>query len=114
MTGRTLGSPARARPIPRISIQAFCENGAMAEILQITSEDRRLAKAHVSVHMGGIAAAVAHYQENPTPNLIIVEMQSAARPDPRPSSIGWPRSATRAPRCSSSATSTTSCSIASC
>jgi pilus assembly protein CpaE len=27
---------ARARPIPRISIQAFCENGAMAEIIQIT------------------------------------------------------------------------------
>ena len=69
------GQPAsaRARPIPRISIQAFCENVAMAEILQITAEDRRLAKAHVSVHMGGIEAAVTHYQENPTPNLIIVE-----------------------------------------
>src|SRR5688572_9119621 len=64
---------ARARPIPRISIQAFCENGAMAEIIQITSEDRRLAKAHVSVHMGGVEAAVAHYQQNPTPNLIIIE-----------------------------------------
>jgi pilus assembly protein CpaE len=69
------GQPAsaRARPIPRISIQAFCENVAMAEILQITAEDRRLANAHVNVHMGGIEAAVTHYQENPTPNLIIVE-----------------------------------------
>jgi pilus assembly protein CpaE len=69
------GQPAsaRARPIPRISIQAFCENAAMAEILQITAEDRRLAKAHVNVHMGGIEAAVTHYQENPTPNLIIIE-----------------------------------------
>ena len=63
----------RARPIPRISIQAFCENGATAEIIQIASEDRRLAKAHVSVHMGGVEAAVAHYQQNPTPNLIILE-----------------------------------------
>jgi pilus assembly protein CpaE len=63
----------RARPIPRISIQAFCENGATAEIIQIASEDRRLAKAHVSLHMGGIEAAVLHYQENPTPNLIILE-----------------------------------------
>ena len=63
----------RARPIPRISIQAFCENVATAEIIQITSEDRRLAKAHVSVHMGGVEAAVAHYQQNPTPNLIILE-----------------------------------------
>lgn len=64
---------SRARPIPRISIQAFCENAAMAEITQIAAEDRRLAKAHVSVHMGGIAAAVAHFHQNPTPNLIVVE-----------------------------------------
>ena len=64
---------ARARPIPRISIQAFCENAAMAEILQVAAEDRRLSKVHVAVHMGGIEAAVAHFQENPTPNLVIVE-----------------------------------------
>ena len=37
--------------------------------------DRRLAKAHVSVHMGGATSAVAHYQESPTPNLIIIESQ---------------------------------------
>ena len=64
---------SRARPIPRISIQAFCENGAMAEIVQVAAEDRRLAKAHVNVHMGGIDAAATHYQQNPTPNLIIIE-----------------------------------------
>ncbi|MDX2307696.1 MAG: AAA family ATPase [Hyphomicrobium sp.] len=63
----------RARPIPRISIQAFCERPQMADIVQDASADRRLAKAHVSVHMGGATAAVAHYQESPTPNLIIVE-----------------------------------------
>ena len=63
----------RARPIPRISIQAFCEINETAEALQITADDRRLAKAHVSVHMGGAAAAVGHYQESPTPNLIIIE-----------------------------------------
>ena len=28
---------------------------------------------HVSVHMGGATAAVAHYHESPTPNLIIIE-----------------------------------------
>ena len=64
---------ARARPIPRISIQAFCENASTAELVQIAAEDRRLAKAHVSVHMGGIEAAVAHYQQSPTPNLIVIE-----------------------------------------
>ena len=63
----------RARPIPRISIQGFCERPALAQVIQTAAEDRRLTKAHVSVHMGGISAAVAHYQGNPTPNLIIVE-----------------------------------------
>jgi pilus assembly protein CpaE len=68
-----MGSVERARPIPRISIQAFCETQTVAEIVQHAAEDRRLAKVHVSVHMGGVVAAVAHYQESPTPNLIIVE-----------------------------------------
>ena len=42
-------------------------------MLQAATGDRRLAKSHVSVHMGGAAAAVAHYHESPTPNLIIIE-----------------------------------------
>ena len=63
----------RARPIPRISIQCFCESPDVAQSIQAAAEDRRLTKAHVSIHMGGIGAAVAHYQESPTPNLIIVE-----------------------------------------
>jgi pilus assembly protein CpaE len=72
-TGERPAPAARARPIPRISIQAFCENAATADIIQIASEDRRLAKAHVNIHMGGVEAAVAHYQQNPTPNLVIIE-----------------------------------------
>jgi pilus assembly protein CpaE len=67
----------RARPIPRISIQAFCERGDTAEALQVAAEDRRLSKAHVSIHMGGAQAAVAHYQASPTPNLIIMESELA-------------------------------------
>jgi pilus assembly protein CpaE len=67
------GARSKARPIPRISIQAFCEDAETAETMQTAAEDRRLAKAHVSLHMGGAAAAVAHYQESPTPNLIIIE-----------------------------------------
>ena len=63
----------RARPLPRISIQAFCETPAVAEAVHAASEDRRLSKAHVMIQMGGTAAAIAHYQENPTPNLIILE-----------------------------------------
>jgi pilus assembly protein CpaE len=72
MAGTDMGAE-RARPIPRISIQCFCESPKLAEVLQLAAEDRRLTKAHVSIHMGGISAAVAHYQESPTPNLIVVE-----------------------------------------
>ena len=62
-----------ARPIPRISIQAFCEDQQLANVLQHAAEDRRLSKAHVSVHMGGATAAVSHYQESPTPTLIVIQ-----------------------------------------
>jgi pilus assembly protein CpaE len=63
----------RARPLPRISVQAFCETPEVAALIQAASEDRRLSKAHVTFQMGGIVAATAHYQENPTPNLIVLE-----------------------------------------
>ncbi len=63
----------RARPIPRISIQAFCDDAQVAEALEHAADDRRLSKAHVSVHMGGIGAAIAHYLDSPTPNLIILD-----------------------------------------
>ncbi len=71
--GRPDVSLERARPIPRISIQAFCDGQAVANAVQAASEDRRLTKAHVSIHMGGVSAAAQHYQESPTPNLIVVE-----------------------------------------
>ena len=63
----------RARPIPRVNIQAFCEDQDTASVIQKASEDRRLAKAHVSVQMGGVEAAVAFYRNASTPNLIMIE-----------------------------------------
>ena len=67
------GAQHNARPIPRISIQAFCEDPQSTKTAQIASEDRRLIKTHMTVHTGGVDAALAHYQEAPTPNLIILE-----------------------------------------
>ncbi|WP_156798421.1 CpaE family protein [Ahrensia sp. R2A130] len=64
---------AHIRPVPRVSIQAFCETDPVASKIHQTSQDRRMAKAHVKVDMGGIQAAVAHYQTVTTPNLILVE-----------------------------------------
>ncbi|GGE09633.1 transcriptional regulator [Aureimonas endophytica] len=64
------------RPIPRISVQAFCESEATAKAVQRAGEDRRMAKAHLRVHMGGIRAATEHYSSAPTPNLIILESRA--------------------------------------
>src|SRR5436190_2875199 len=62
-------------PAPRVSVQAFCETVATATTAKSAAEDRRLAKAHISVHMGGIAAAIEAYHKAPTPNVIILETQ---------------------------------------
>jgi pilus assembly protein CpaE len=65
------------RPVPRITIQAFCETPEVGVALQRSAQDRRLAKAHLTVHMGGIGAAISHYVDTPTPGLIIVESRLA-------------------------------------
>jgi pilus assembly protein CpaE len=67
------------RPVPRISIQAFCETDSVAHPIERAAEDRRMAKAHVKVHMGGIATATELYQTAPTPNLIVVESRDEPR-----------------------------------
>lgn len=60
-------------PAPRISIQAFCESVEAAEAMQGAAEDRRLARAHVRIQMGGMAAALEAYRSSPTPNVIVIE-----------------------------------------
>jgi pilus assembly protein CpaE len=63
-------------PAPRVSVQAFCETVETAAAVQSAGEDRRLAKAHLKVQMGGMAAAIEAYRTAPTPNVIILEVES--------------------------------------
>jgi pilus assembly protein CpaE len=72
------GQVQEIRPVPRITIQAFCESEVVAQTLESAARDRRMARAHVKVHMGGIPAAVDFYQSAPTPNLVIVESRKTA------------------------------------
>ena len=60
-------------PVPRISIQAFCESADVAAATQAASEDRRMVKAHLRVQMGGIAAAIEAYRSSATPNVVVIE-----------------------------------------
>ena len=63
-------------PAPRVSVQAFCSTAETATAAQAAGEDRRLAKAHLTVKMGGIAAAIETYHTQPTPNVIILETEA--------------------------------------
>jgi pilus assembly protein CpaE len=65
-------------PAPRVSIQAFCESVETAAAVQAASEDRRLAKAHLTVQMGGIPAAIEAYSSSPTPNVVLMESEGRA------------------------------------
>ena len=70
------GRDEHIAPAPRVSVQAFCENVDTAAAIQAAGEDRRLAKAHLRIQMGGLTAAVEAYQSSPTPNVIILESEN--------------------------------------
>ena len=65
-------------PAPRVSIQAFCASVETAASVQAAADDRRMAKAHLRVQMGGVAAAVEAYRSSPTPNVIMLETDARA------------------------------------
>jgi pilus assembly protein CpaE len=65
-------------PAPRVSVQAFCETVGTALAVRSAGEDRRLGKAHLTVHMGGVAAAIVAYGTVPTPNVIILETEGSS------------------------------------
>ncbi len=70
---RPAAEAAAIPPVPRITVQAFCETSEIAEVMNEAMADRRMNRAHVKVHMGGAPAAVEAYRIAPTPNLIVIE-----------------------------------------
>src|ERR1700743_2353519 len=72
-TEEVFGAGPQERPVPRISIHAFCEFPDSGAALQRAGADRRLSKAHLTVQLGGISAAVDFYHGQVTPNLLVVE-----------------------------------------
>ncbi len=70
------GGPAlddHIAPVPRVSVQAFCETEQTSAAVLAASQDRRLGKAHITIKMGGMARAIETYQSQPTPNVIVLE-----------------------------------------
>jgi pilus assembly protein CpaE len=70
-----VGNDEHIAPAPRVSVQAFCDTVETAAAIQGAGEDRRLAKAHLRIQMGGVTAAIEAYRSSPTPNVIILESE---------------------------------------
>ena len=60
-------------PIPRIGIHFFCRREETAAAAARASADRRMQRTTPKVLRGGLSEAIAVYQEQPTPPLIVVE-----------------------------------------
>ncbi|MCM2397094.1 CpaE family protein [Rhizobium sp. S95] len=82
--GRMADEPAATgdldslRPLPRISVHAFCISDAVRRVMEQCSQDRRMARASLRITSGNIAAAASMFASTPTPNLIILETEAVA------------------------------------
>lgn len=63
-------------PLPRVTLQAFCETREVADTMQTVAADRRMDKVQARIQMGGPAAAVEAFRGAPTPNVIVLETVS--------------------------------------
>ncbi|RYD91571.1 MAG: CtpF protein, partial [Sphingomonadales bacterium] len=61
------------RPLPRISIHAFCDSEGMFTVMEKLAQDRRMAKVSFRITQGSTQAAANMFSSAPTPNLIILE-----------------------------------------
>ncbi len=106
------GRPAdleRLRPLPRISVHAFCASEQLHRVMERLGQDRRMAKVNLRITSGGTDAAANMFSAAPTPNLIILKrMQSRATARRTRAAGGSLRSLP--PASSSLAGTTTSCS----
>jgi len=64
--------------LPRASIDAFYADTATRDALGMTMGDWRMARVSVNTHEGGLETATEHYKSQPSPELVVVELPSAA------------------------------------
>jgi pilus assembly protein CpaE len=65
--------------VPRITIHVFCQRAETAAVAEKAAADRRLSRATTEVRPGGLVEALAHYNNQPTPPLIVVESVEPAQ-----------------------------------
>lgn len=57
----------------RVTIDGFALTPDVAEVMKAVRDDRSFAKARMEVYPGGLAAAIVHYHDKPSPQVIVVE-----------------------------------------
>ncbi|KQV44308.1 MULTISPECIES: CpaE family protein [unclassified Rhizobium] len=73
------GDIEHLRPLPRISVHAFCETPALQKVMERCGQDRRMSKVTLRINSGSIAAAANMFSTMATPNLIILETSTEPR-----------------------------------
>ncbi|CAH0339024.1 CpaE family protein [Rhizobium sp. CECT 9324] len=71
------GDVEALRPLPRISVHAFCLTDSVQRVMEQCANDRRLARVSLRITHGNISAAANMFASTPTPNLIILETEAA-------------------------------------
>lgn len=71
-----MGELENMRPLPRISVHAFCESEGLQRVMERCANDRRMSKVSLRITSGGTAAAANMFSSAPTPNLIILETRA--------------------------------------
>ena len=64
--------------LPRASIDAFYADTATRDALGMTMGDWRMARVAINTHEGGLETATEYYKSQPSPELVVVELPSAA------------------------------------
>ena len=73
------GNLDNMRPLPRISVHAFCESEQLQQVMDRCANDRRMSKVSLRITSGSTAAAANMFASTPTPNLIILETRASSR-----------------------------------
>jgi pilus assembly protein CpaE len=71
------GNVVETLRVPHITVHAYGDTPEMIGTMEKAVADRRMSRAHATVHPGGIAAAIDSYRNAVSPNLVLIESRAA-------------------------------------
>lgn len=70
------GKHSKEFSLPRLNIAVYALGNHLSDIVGQLMIDRRLVNSKISIFTGGIPAAINHYKDNLTPDMLIVEIDT--------------------------------------